>query len=283
VAFAATIVKANDSALGKILTAPDGMTLYGFTNDIDATPTCFSTCADAWPPVIAPEDWTVAPGLDSGVFSTIIRKDGQRQLVAGKWPLYKYSNDAKPGDVKGQGSGDVWFVVSLDAKLIKTPLDQVGDRTGTSLPAPGSTVPAGATGSAAAVHTAPSSLGDILVDTQGRTLYGFTKDTDGNPTCSGGCAGTWPAVTVTGDKLPDGLDAKVFTIVARTDGTKQLKAGKWPLYRFSGDDKPGDVNGQGSGGSWFVVDPQGGLRKAAGAAAAAPAAPAPVAAKPSGY
>jgi predicted lipoprotein with Yx(FWY)xxD motif len=49
--------------------------------------------------------------------------------------------------------------------------------------------------------------------------------------------------------------------VTRPDGTYQLKAGKWPLYRFSGDGAPGDVNGQGFGGVWFVVTPTGGLLK----------------------
>ena len=34
-----------------------------------------------------------------------------------------------------------------------------------------------------------------------------------------------------------------------------LKAGAWPLYRFAGDAAPGDTNGQGSGGVWFVVGP----------------------------
>ena len=50
----------------------------------------------------------------------------------------------------------------------------------------------------------------------------------------------------------------------RPDGTHQLKAGKWPLYRFAGDSEPGDTNGQGSGGVWFVVDGLGGLIKNAG-------------------
>ena len=56
----------------------------------------------------------------------------------------------------------------------------------------------------------------------------------------------------------------MFTVVPRLDGTNQLKAGKWPLYRFAGDAAPGDANGQGSGGVWFVVDPHGGLIKNAG-------------------
>jgi predicted lipoprotein with Yx(FWY)xxD motif len=242
-------VKSATTDLGDILVGQNGMTLYGFTNDIDGVSTCSGTCAEAWPPVIVGPDWTVGPGLDSGVFSTVARDDGTKQLVAGKWPLYYYSGDTAPGDVKGQGSGDVWFVVGTDAKLIQDP------------------APAGGGDAAAAavsVQVADSPLGQILVDGEGNTLYGFTNDADGNPTCAGDCAGTWPAHLIEGEPaIAEGLDPAVFTLVEGTDGGQQLKAGKWPLYRFSGDGAPGDVNGQGSGDVWFVVAPDGSLIKEA--------------------
>src|SRR5262245_47750005 len=82
--------KVGDSDIGKIMTDAKGMTLYGFINDVNATSTCYSTCAAAWPPVIVSEDWNVGPGLDTGVFSTTKRDDGSLQLVAGKYPLYTY-------------------------------------------------------------------------------------------------------------------------------------------------------------------------------------------------
>ena len=100
------------------MTSADGLTLYGFVNDVDAISTCYSTCADAWPPVIVDADWAVGPGLDTGVFSTTERDDGTLQLVAGKFPLYTYGGDAAPGDTTGQGSGDVWFAMNLDGTLI---------------------------------------------------------------------------------------------------------------------------------------------------------------------
>jgi predicted lipoprotein with Yx(FWY)xxD motif len=61
--------------------------------------------------------------------------------------------------------------------------------------------------------------------------------------------------------LPSGLDAKVFSVIPRADGTFRLKAGKWPLYRFAGDTAAGEVNGQGSGGAWFAIAPDGALTK----------------------
>jgi predicted lipoprotein with Yx(FWY)xxD motif len=113
---------------------------------------------------------------------------------------------------------------------------------------------------AALVKTANTSLGSVLVDGKGLTLYGFTQDSNGTSTCVDACASTWPPLTVDGASLPAGLDAKVFSVVARSDGSHQLKAGKWPLYRFAGDAAPGDTNGQGSEG-FFVVTPTGMLHK----------------------
>jgi predicted lipoprotein with Yx(FWY)xxD motif len=250
----AVAVRSGATDLGDVLVGEDGLTLYGFTNDIDGISTCTGTCADAWPPVLVSADWTVGPGLDSGIFSTVRRDDGSEQLVAGKWPLYYYSGDSAQGDLLGQGSGEVWYAVGTDAALIKDPAPAAGAGAAT----------------AASAQLADSSLGEILVDGEGNTLYGFTNDEDGSPTCTGGCATAWPAQLVEGDPVfGEGLDAGVFTLVDGAEGGQQLKAGKWPLYRFSGDEAPGDVNGQGSGGVWFAVGADGSLLK--DAAADAPA------------
>jgi predicted lipoprotein with Yx(FWY)xxD motif len=121
----------------------------------------------------------------------------------------------------------------------------------------------------APVGRGDTGLGTVLVDAEGLTLYGLTDDTDGVPTCDGACAEAWPPLTVDGADLPDGLDAGLYSVVERSDGTFQLEAGKWPLYRFAGDAAPGDTNGQGSGGVWFAVAPDGSLIGAPNAAPAA--------------
>ena len=120
---------------------------------------------------------------------------------------------------------------------------------------------AAASGGAAPVTVANTALGAILADASGRTVYGFTKDTAGTPTCVDGCADAWPPVLVKSEDLPAGLDAAVFKVVERPDGTYQLKAGDWPLYLFSGDSAPAQTNGQGSNGVWFVVGADGQLIK----------------------
>jgi predicted lipoprotein with Yx(FWY)xxD motif len=114
----------------------------------------------------------------------------------------------------------------------------------------------------ATATTGSSALGPVLVDADGRTLYGSAADMNGVPSCVAACASVWPPVIVDGTTLPAGLDAKLFSIVARPDGSHQLEAGKWPLYRYSGDAKAGETNGQGLDG-FFVATPTGALNKSA--------------------
>ena len=110
------------------------------------------------------------------------------------------------------------------------------------------------------VATGSTDLGEVLVDSEGLSLYGFTPDKDaGAPTCVDACENAWPPLFVDGDELPEGLDASVFSIVEHPSGQNQLQAGDWPLYLFSGDAAPGETNGQGSGGNWFLAAPDGTL------------------------
>lgn len=107
------------------------------------------------------------------------------------------------------------------------------------------------------VGVAQSFVGPILVDANGMTLYMFTPDVDGESTCAGECAATWPAAIIEGDPDVGDLDSSLFSTVDSTDGATMLKVGDWPLYTFAGDAAPGDMNGQAVGGVWWVVTPQG--------------------------
>ncbi|MGK2852101.1 MAG: COG4315 family predicted lipoprotein [Candidatus Limnocylindrales bacterium] len=113
---------------------------------------------------------------------------------------------------------------------------------------------------ATTIALADSSLGSIIVDADGKTLYAFTNDVDGTSTCYDDCATAWPPLIAGADvSLGDGLDATKLSTVDRTDGTKQVKYGDWPLYYFAADAAAGDTNGQGVGTKWFVVDAAGAL------------------------
>jgi predicted lipoprotein with Yx(FWY)xxD motif len=112
------------------------------------------------------------------------------------------------------------------------------------------------TGATIALKT--TSLGMIIVDAQGRTLYKFDNDTAGTSTCYDQCAANWPALVAAGTPTAGpGLDASKLTTVDRTDGTKQVKYGEFPLYYFAADKAPGDTNGQGKGKIWWVVGADG--------------------------
>ena len=110
------------------------------------------------------------------------------------------------------------------------------------------------------VTSGQTPLGEVLVDDQGRTLYGFTEDASGTSTCFDACAAAWPAVP--GDTAINAdLDQTLFRTADRGDGDRQLVAGQWPAYTFAGDTNAGDLNGQGSGGVWFALAPDGSLIK----------------------
>ena len=114
----------------------------------------------------------------------------------------------------------------------------------------------------ATIDLATNPLGEIIVDGEGMTLYAFTPDTAGESTCYDDCATAWPPLLATDAAAISagaGLDAAKLTTVDRTDGTKQVKYGDWPLYYFASDAAPGDTNGQGLATKWYVVDAAGAL------------------------
>ncbi len=109
----------------------------------------------------------------------------------------------------------------------------------------------------ATVQTASDpKLGPILVGSNGITLYRFTKDTSGTSMCVDACATKWPPlVEASGTPTAGAGVPGTLATTTRADGTKQVTYDGMPLYRFSGDAKPGDTTGQGVGGVWFVATP----------------------------
>ena len=127
--------------------------------------------------------------------------------------------------------------------------------------APSEPAASAATGDATIALTT-NDLGTMIVDADGKSLYAFTPDTAGTSTCYDDCATNWPpllADDAAAISAGEGLDATKLTTSDRTDGTKQVKYGDWPLYYFAGDAATGDTNGQGVGTKWYVVDAAGAL------------------------
>jgi len=141
----------------------------------------------------------------------------------------------------------------------------------------GSQSPAGSGSQAAAgaaLRVASSPLGQIVVDGKGMTVYMFDKDTQnaGSSACSGQCAAKWPAVsTDSTSPTVEGVTGKIGTVKG-ADGKNQVTVDGWPMYYFAGDSKAGDTAGQGVGGIWWVIGPDGKKIGAATGSSAAPSA-----------
>jgi predicted lipoprotein with Yx(FWY)xxD motif len=97
-------------------------------------------------------------------------------------------------------------------------------------------------------------VGTVLVGQGGHTVYLFTNDTGSTSTCTGSCESTWPGVISAGQPTVSGAvdDSKIGTNAAG-----QVTYNGHPLYYYSGDSKAGIANGQGIGGVWFAVTPDG--------------------------
>ena len=121
--------------------------------------------------------------------------------------------------------------------------------------------PKTASGAAATVGVSNEGLGNILVNSKGRTLYLFTRDSGTMSECSGACAVNWPPLRATGKPtIGSGADASLISTTSRSGGGKQVTYNGHPLYLFKGDSGAGDTNGQGLnafGGSWYALSPAG--------------------------
>jgi len=114
----------------------------------------------------------------------------------------------------------------------------------------------------AMVSAASTSLGMILVDGSGRTLYLFEKDRPNQSACAGACAAAWPVDQSSGTpKAGSGVKASMLGTIKRGDNTTQVTYNQHPLYYYQGDSGAGQHNGQGInafGAAWFAVAPAGG-------------------------
>ena len=114
---------------------------------------------------------------------------------------------------------------------------------------------------AAKVGAANTSLGRIVVDNTGRTLYLFEKDANGRSACYGPCATYWPPLLTKGSPLAQtGVNQQLVGTTQRTDGTEQVTYAGHPLYLFLLDKQPGQTNGEGSqdfGAGWDALSQAG--------------------------
>jgi predicted lipoprotein with Yx(FWY)xxD motif len=112
-----TTVAVASGKLGDILVDGDGRTLYAFTKDQGDKSACSGQCADNWPALKGTA--TAGTGVQASLLSSSMQANGDAQVTYDGRLLYYFAGDAKPGDVNGQGVGNVWFVVTAGGDLVK--------------------------------------------------------------------------------------------------------------------------------------------------------------------
>lgn len=214
---------------GQILVGPNGLTLYIFDRDTEGVSNCSGGCLGAWPPLLVDGEPSAGDGVTAAI-GTITRDDGSTQVTVNDFPAYYWAGDSSEGDTGGQGVGNVWWVFNGDGS------PQRPAKVGT------------------AEHT---TLGTILVDGGGLTLYIFDNDTAGVSNCSGGCLNAWPPLLT--DYPPVALSDVTATIgtITRDDGSTQVTVDEMPVYYWQNDAVPGDAGGQGRNDVWWVMGTDG--------------------------
>ena len=219
---AADTITLVSTPIGNVLADANGRTLYYFITDVPGSgaSTCYGTCAAIWP-VFFTDNVVVPSSLSAADFSSITRTDGTKETTFRGWPLYYYQSDSGPGNTKGEGVLNVWYVARPDYTVMVT------DRPAT---------------------------GSYLTDGTGRTLYFFAKDSNGTSACTGACPAKWPPFAPASVVAPSLLKVSDFSTISRADGTPQTTYMGRPLYYFANDTNPGDMNGNGFNNLWYVAN-----------------------------
>ena len=147
-------VATSTSALGDVMTTPEGLSLYTFAKDTQGVSNCYGGCAEKWPPFLVSTDTTAKADL-----SVITRTNGDKQWAYKGMPLYTWVKDQKPGDINGHGIKNIWFIARADDVPVKVFVDKEFA---------------------------------LLTDLSQHSLYTFDKDAQGQSNCYGKCAELWP-------------------------------------------------------------------------------------------
>ena len=93
----------------------------------------------------------------------------------------------------------------------------------------------------------------VLTTLKGKTLYSLSVETNGKFTCTGTCLASWKPLLVPKGVKPKG-PVKLGIVMRPNDKTQVTYKGR-PLYRFNGDVKPGEANGEGikDVGTWHAA------------------------------
>ncbi|MEO0732061.1 MAG: hypothetical protein AAFZ52_04460 [Bacteroidota bacterium] len=242
----ATVALRTDPTLGQILTDADGKTLYYFSLDHNGQSVfCVDACIAAWPVFHSPE---IRPGagLEASDFGVVNRADGSPQTTYKGWPLYYYAEDQTPGETKGEGVNDVWFVAKPDYTVMIV-LAQLIGRDTANLETPLTTT-----------YEPGQGQTFYFTDGEGNTLYRFFADgnNQNNYTAADFSNNNlWPLFGPELSAIPSVLNPTDFVRID-VHGRPQLTYKGWPLYTFQQDEERGDNYGVGFPfvGVWPIVN-----------------------------
>ena len=230
------VVTTQPFAGGTVMADIMGHTLYTSERDKSGKSACDATCVRDWKPVAAA--W-LAKG--AGDWSVLGRDDGTKQWAYQGKPLYTFAGDHKAGDTNGDGFDGQWHAVATHRKFLPPK-----------------------------VTIWRSDFGPAFATADGKTLYVLAKlvfnplgtkrhtgENLGLTDCTGDCTKTWVPYTAPADAK----GAEDWSVVTRSDGTRQWAYKDWPVYTNVNDTKAGDAVGEGvssfkdgiTGLSWQVA------------------------------
>jgi predicted lipoprotein with Yx(FWY)xxD motif len=204
--------------LGKYLVDKDGNALYYFSNDAKGQNTCTGGCAIVWK-LYYSDTITYGEGLSAADFGVISPTSGARQITYKGWPLYYYSPGGvqeAPGETRGEGVGNVWFVAKTDYSIMLTNY-QLTDAAGVNF------LGTYAQGNGATLY---------FTDEKGNSLYTFARDSAFINKANNNV--NFPNYYIDQITVPSTLDKTLFVLID-INGKKQLTYKGWPLYYYTPD------------------------------------------------
>jgi predicted lipoprotein with Yx(FWY)xxD motif len=219
------------ATLGSYLADSVGATLYYFSNDFDGNSSCTGGCQAVWPIYFAGDNLTQAKlpsGLDIADFATITTTSGAKQTTYKTWPLYYYApavngtnTRESPGETKGEGVNNIWFVAKPDYTIMEVNAQLVGND--------GKNYKSN--------YTEGTGKTLYFSDQHGVTLYAFSPDsynTNKYTKSDFSNNSIWPIYETDKVVVPSTLDKSLFG-TTNVYGKTQLTYKGWPLYYFGPD------------------------------------------------
>jgi predicted lipoprotein with Yx(FWY)xxD motif len=146
------------------------------------------------------------------------------------------------------------IIFTLAGAAVLAACGAAGGTGATSAPA---TSAPGASGTT--VTTGTTSLGTVLTNAQGFTLYYFLPEKSSTlGACTGGCLTVWPPLVASGTPTASSaVTGTLATVSVMVNGTAQNEVtyNGWPLHTYASDSMAGQTNGQGIQGMWFAATP----------------------------